>query len=189
MERHCGRKSPLGHPDQESFDIRRLHTYDKSFRYWVDVANIDPSTTLELLLHEQTLPGFNDSGAHLTNLAFFDGNLCALQLAQRESMETFSTMVRRLTTEPAEFFGLDTGSLAIGAQADLTLINPRALASYDTNASHQLVYREIFEHEQLVNSSDGVVAQVFIRGDTVWKDNNFTDALGTRTLGRALRAA
>jgi N-acyl-D-aspartate/D-glutamate deacylase len=36
-----------------------------------------------LLLHPQALPGFNDSGAHITNMAFFDGNLMSLKLAQQ----------------------------------------------------------------------------------------------------------
>jgi predicted amidohydrolase YtcJ len=46
------------------------------------------------------LPGFNDSGAHLINLAFFDGNLLRLQVAQRHSIERVALAVRRLTREP-----------------------------------------------------------------------------------------
>jgi N-acyl-D-aspartate/D-glutamate deacylase len=38
-------------------------------------------------------------------------------------------VVRRLTAEPAEFFGLDVGTLEIGAQADLVVIDPEALAA------------------------------------------------------------
>ena len=103
-------------------------------------------------------PGFNDSGAHLINLAFFDGNLLTLQVAQRRSLERVAHAVRRLTREPAEFFGVDAGRLDVGAQADLVLIDPEALRSYDTDANRRMVYREIFEHEQLVNRSDGVVS-------------------------------
>jgi hypothetical protein len=51
-----------------------------------------------------------------------------------------------------------------------------------------MVYRDIFGHEQLVNRSDGVVGAVFIAGELVWDGTNFTPALGTRHLGRALRA-
>ncbi len=31
----------------------------------------------ELINHPLTLPGFNDSGAHITNMAFYDA-ICAL---------------------------------------------------------------------------------------------------------------
>jgi hypothetical protein len=50
------------------------------------------------------------------------------------------------------------------------------------------VYRDIFEHEQLVNRSDGVVTAVFIAGEQVWDGRDFTPALGTRRLGRPLTA-
>jgi hypothetical protein len=50
------------------------------------------------------------------------------------------------------------------------------------------VYRDIFEHEQLVNRSDGVVTGVFIAGEQVWDGRDFTAALGTRPLGRPLMA-
>lgn len=52
-----------------------------------------------------------------------------------------------------------------------------------------MVYREIFEHDQLVNRSDGVVTSVFIAGEQVWDGRGHTPALGTRKLGRALTAA
>ena len=55
--------------------------------------------------------------------------------------------------------------MGAGAQADLVLIDPKALARYDTDASRRMVYREIFEHDQLVNRSDGVVTAVFIAGE------------------------
>ncbi len=134
------------------------------------------------------LPGFNDSGAHLINLAFFDGNLLTLQIAQRRSLERVAEAVKRLTCEPAEFFGIDAGRLDVGAQADLVLIDPEALRRYDTDANRRMVYREIFEHEQLVNRSDGVVTAVFIAGEQVWDGREFSPALGTRQLGRPLTA-
>ncbi|MCM2312883.1 MAG: amidohydrolase family protein, partial [Steroidobacteraceae bacterium] len=125
---------------------------------------------------------------HLINLAFFDGNLLTLQVAQRRSLEQVARAVKRLTLEPAEFFGVDAGRLDVGAQADLVLIDPEALRGYDTDASRRMVYRDIFEHEQLVNRSDGVVAGVFIAGEQVWDGRDITPALGTRRLGRPLTA-
>ena len=175
--------------DDAEFMLHMMRAYDKGFRFWVDVANKDREGVLPLLLDPNTLPGFNDSGAHITNMAFFDGNLMSLKLAQQESLDTVSTMVRRLTREPAEFFGLDVGSLEIGAQADIILIDPEALRQWDDNSSRQFIYRELFDHKQLVSRSDGVVSQVLIRGESVWQDGAFTSALGREPLGRALRAA
>jgi N-acyl-D-aspartate/D-glutamate deacylase len=162
--------------------------YDRDLRWWFTVANDRPEVLEQLLFHPHMLPGFNDSGAHLINLAFFDGNLLTLQVAQRRSLEQVARAVQRLTREPAVFFGVDAGRLDVGAQADIVLVDPEALRTYDTDANRRMVYRDIFEHEQLVNRSDGVVTGVFIAGEQVWDGGDFTPALGTRQLGRPLPA-
>jgi len=178
---------PIG--DDAEFMLHLMRTYDKSFRFWVDVGNAGNRSTLDLLLYKHTLPGFNDSGAHITNMAFFDANLMSLKLAYAQSLPTVATMVKRLTREPAEFFGLDVGTLDIGAQADVVLLDPEALEHWDSNANRVFEYRELFKHKQMLNRSDGVVTEVWIRGEPVWQAGAFTDALGSKTLGRALRAA
>ena len=175
--------------DDADFMLHMMRAYDKGFRYWIDVGNAGNRATLDLLLHKNTMPGFNDSGAHITNMAFFDANLMSLKLAQRQSLQTVSTMVKRLTRDPAEFFGLDVGSLDIGAQADIVLLDPLALQAWDSNDTRQLHYRELFEHNQMINRSDGVVTCVLINGETVWRDGEVTEMLGRQPLGRALRAA
>lgn len=162
--------------------------YDRDLRWWFVVANDRPEVLERLLFHPHMLPGFNDSGAHLINLAFFDGNLLTLQVAQRHSPARVALAVRRLTREPAEFFGVDAGRLDPGARADLVLVDPEALRRYDTDASRRMVYRDIFGHEQLVNRSDGVVTAVFIAGEQVWNGRDFGPALGTRRLGQPLLA-
>jgi N-acyl-D-aspartate/D-glutamate deacylase len=189
QEREAFELFPRRLGDDADFMLHMMRTYDKSFRFWVDVGNVGNRATLDLLLHENAMPGFNDSGAHITNMAFFDGNLMSLKLAQQDSLQTVSTMVKRLTRDPAAFFGLDVGSLEIGAQADITLIDPEALKAWDSNDSRLLHYRELFQHNQMVNRSDGVVTGVLIRGETVWQHGAAGEALGKRPLGRALRAA
>jgi N-acyl-D-aspartate/D-glutamate deacylase len=171
-----------------AFLLHLLRRYDRELRWWFVVANDRPEILKRLLFHEHMLPGFNDSGAHLINLAFFDGNLLTLQVAARDSVELVARAVQRLTREPAEFFGIDAGRLEPGAQADLVLIDPDALKRYDTDANRRMIRRDIFEHEQLVNRSDGVVSAAFIAGELVWNGLDFTPALGTRRLGRALTA-
>jgi len=188
-EREAFAQFPRPILDDAEFMLHMMRTYDKQFRFWVDVGNAGNRATLDLLLNKNAMPGFNDSGAHITNMAFFDANLMSLKLAQARSMQTVSTMVKRLTREPAEFFGLDVGTLDIGAQADIVLLDPQALKDWDTNDSRVLEYRELFKHKQMFNRSEGVVKRVLINGEPVWQDGQATSALGGQRLGRALRAA
>ena len=157
---------PLG--DDADFALHMLRSYDKSFRFYADVANAEKRSTLEFLLHENTLPGFNDSGAHITNMAFFDSNLMSLKLAKEQGEDVVAKVVKRLTKDPADTFGLDAGSLAIGARADMVLINPEALDGWEPDQTRKLVYREIFEHEQMVNRPVGIVDSVYISGELAW---------------------
>ncbi len=82
LEREAFDRFPNGNIDEADFILHLLREYDKGFRFWADVANVGNRATLDLLLHESALPGFNDSGAHITNMAFFDANLMSLKLAQ-----------------------------------------------------------------------------------------------------------
>ena len=188
LERRAFADFPQPLAREGEFLLHLFRRYDRELRWYFIVANDRPEILRDLLFHPHLLPGFNDSGAHLINLAFFDGNLLTLQVAARESLEMVAKAVRRLTREPAEFFGVDAGRLDVGAQADVVLIDPQALQAYDTDANRRMIYRDIFEHEQLVNRSDGVVAAVFIAGELVWDGAECTPALGQKRLGRALRA-
>lgn len=173
--------------DEADFLLHLLRSYDREFRWSVITANQRPEVLKELVFHPQTLPGFNDSGAHLTNMAFFDGNLRTLQLAQQDgSPALMARAVRRLTADAADLFGLDVGRIEIGARADLVMIDPQALASYDSEACTRLIHREIFDHPQMVNRSDGVVRSVIIGGQIAWDGEAFTPEFGQQAMGRPL---
>jgi len=167
--------------------LTMLRNYDLGFRFYNDVGNVDTSKILSQLLNENAIPGFNDSGAHITNMAFFDGNLMSLKYAQQDSIDAVSKIIKRLTREPAEFFGLETGTLDIGAQADIAVIDPEALAGHDDDANRKMIYRDIFDHKQLVSRSDGVLPFVFIKGECVWQDDQIQEVLGKQKLGSYLR--
>ncbi len=174
-------------PDEADFFLGLLRQFDMDLYWYTYAANLDKEPMRDLLMDPQMLPGFSDSGAHITNMAFYDVNLRALQIAQAESMETVAYTVRRLTREPADFFGLDAGRIEPGAVADLTLIDPDELRGYDSEANIEHIYRDSFEHHQLVNRSQGVVPLVVIGGQVAFEDGEFTEALGAQTMGRALR--
>lgn len=180
---------PASMVDDADFMIHMMREYDKDFRFYADVGNVGNKATLDLLLHDTAMPGFNDSGAHITNMAFFDANLMSLKLASERDEATVARMVERLTREPAEFFGLDAGSMTPGKQADLVLLNPAAFDGWEPDKTRRLEYRAIFDHQQMVNRPEGIVEHVWIAGQTAWAHGEPGAALGQQRLGRALRAA
>ena len=188
-ERAAFEQSDLVVKDEADFMLYLMRSFDKDFRFWADVGNVGNTNTLSYLLDETTLPGFNDSGAHITNMAFFDCNLMSLKWAQQRDEATVAKMIRRLTAEPAAFFGLDAGTLDIGAKADMVLLDPAQLHDWHTDDTRKLEYREIFEHEQMVNRPAGIVLGVWVAGERVWTGTEYTESFGSRPLGRYLRAA
>jgi len=188
-ERDAFEQFPAVLRDDADFMLHLMRNYDKRFRFYADVGNVGNEATLRTLLDKNSLPGFNDSGAHITNMAFFDANLMSLKLAREQGDMTVARMVQRLTREPAELFGLDVGTLDIGAQADIVLINPEQLDGWQPDDTRVFEYRELFDHKQMLNRPEGIVAAVFIHGEHVFDGSDVTEALGTRRLGRALRAA
>ena len=174
--------------DDADFVFEAFKLFDRDL-YWHTVsANSDISMIRKLTMSPMFLPGFADSGAHLTNMAFYDINLRALKIALDEKGEGgVAYMAKRLTRDAAAFFNLDAGRLDAGAQADIVLIDPEKLKAYDGEAHVKRIYRETLGHDQLVNRSDGVVSAVFIKGAEVFSGGVFQDCFETEKLGRVLR--
>ena len=175
--------------DEGDFMLQMLRTFDTDLSWSTVTANRDLKVVRELLMDPKLLPGFNDSGAHLTNMAFYDVNLRSLQLAAEGGDEDVAYMVKRLTKDAADVFGVAGGTIYEGDIADLILIDPKKLQDYDGEQNVQRVHREEFQHEQLVNRSDDVVPLVMIGGHTAWENNNFASDLGQKPMGRLLRAS
>ena len=174
--------------DEGDFMLQMLRSFDTDLTWSTVTANRDLKVVRELLMNPKLLPGFNDSGAHLTNMAFYDVNLRSLQLAAQGGDKDVSYMVKRLTKDAADVFGVAGGTVNEGDVADLILIDPEQLANYDGEGNVQRIHREEFQHEQLVNRSDGVVPFVMIGGHAAWENNEFTSDLGQKPMGRLLRA-
>ena len=175
-----------GVKDEGDFVLAMLRAFDRDLSWYTVSANRNERVVRNLLMDRQLLPGFNDSGAHLTNMAFYDGNLRALKLASDGGDIDVAYMVRRLTRDPARVFGVKGGGIEVGDQADLILIDPSALRRMDHNNTVQRQYREAFQHEQLVNRTDGVVPLVMIAGHPAWHGTSFDNALGLQKMGTVL---
>ncbi|WP_404365975.1 amidohydrolase family protein [Marinobacter sp.] len=172
--------------DEGDFMLAMLRAFDRDISWYTVSANRDEAMVRSLLMDPQLLPGFNDSGAHLTNMAFYDGNLRALKMASDGGDQDVAYMVKRLTRDPARVFGVRGGSMEVGDQADIVLIDPFALRRFDHNKSVRRQYREEFQHEQLVNRTDGVVPLVMIAGHPAWSSDRFESALGREKMGTVL---
>jgi N-acyl-D-aspartate/D-glutamate deacylase len=178
--------NPVG--DDCDFFLHLLRHFDMDLRWYVLAANDDEDRLARVLFDRQMLPGFNDSGAHLTNMAYYDGNLRGLQIAQRRSLGDVAYHVGRLTRVPAEFWGVaeTVGTIEPGRQADVILIDPNALRSYDSEANTIFEYREVVGSEQMLNRSEGVVTDVWIAGTPAWRNSHAAPALGKTRMGQAL---
>ena len=178
-----------GVADEGDFVIAMLKAFDNDLVWSTVSAHRDPVMTKKLLMNPVLLPGFNDSGAHLTNMAFYDCNLRALKIASEDGDKGVAYMVKRLTRDVSDLFGLDVGRLEIGAPADLVVINAETLKTYDGEAGVKRIMRAEFDHEQLVNRSDGVVSYVMINGHPAWTGEDYVKGYGETPMGRLLRPA
>lgn len=172
--------------DEADFMLQMLRTFDMDLNWYTMTANRDKKLVRELIMDPMLMPGFNDSGAHLTNMAFYDGNLRSLQMAAQGGDGDVAYMVKRLTKDAAELFGVEGGTLECGTQADIVLIDPDQLVNYDAEANTKRIYRKEIKHEQLVNRSDGVVEMVMIAGNIVWRNDRFSPDFGTEKCGNVL---
>lgn len=173
--------------DEADFMLQMLRSFDTDLSWSTITANRDLKKVRELLMNPLLLPGFNDCGAHLTNMAFYDVNLRSLKLAYQGGEKDLSYMVKRLTKDAADVFGVEGGSIDVGDAADVILIDPKALSQYEGEQSVHRVYREEFQHPQLVNRSDNVVPLVMVGGQKAWQANEFSPDLGRKKMGQVLR--
>ncbi|MBO1324294.1 amidohydrolase family protein [Acetobacter sp. TBRC 12305] len=174
--------------DDAAFMLHLLRVWDTDLRWETTIANRRPGIFRKLLFHPQTLPGFNDSGAHVANIAFYDGNLRMLKIAQAEGLRRVALAIHRLTQLPAQFFGLDAGRLHVGGRADLCVVDPNALRRWDPEKTCHFIHREEFGCRQVVNRPDGVVRHVMIGGHVAWDNAAYTPGFGRRAFGRILKA-
>lgn len=173
--------------DEAEFFLHILRVWDTRLRWETTIANADSTVLKNILFSKQTLPGFNDSGAHLANIGFYDGNLRFLKIAQQTSLSCVAQAVKKLTSLPAEFFNLNAGNIRVGVQADICIIDPQALQKWNPEKTYRFVYRQALDCKQVINRPENVVKLVMINGKFAWKNGQYAEDFGHHAYGRVLR--
>ena len=154
-----------------------LAEHDSAIRWKTVVTNDRAAQRQFLLSHDTTLPGFNDSVAHVRNMAFQDGALQMLQqVLLNPQLMPLEKAIHKLTGQWAAWLGLDCGFLRPGAWADVVVISPDELRQglgppiehYDPRLHGAM---------RMVKRSDGIVRQVFVGGRLAFENSQFTPSL------------
>jgi N-acyl-D-aspartate/D-glutamate deacylase len=106
--------------------------------FWQTFSPFDYDRTLRCLRHPNTVVGFSDSGAHVSQMsdASIETHLLAHFVRDRQDF-TLEEAVRMLTLEPARMFGFaDRGLLREGLVADINVFDPTTVGP----AMPELVY-------------------------------------------------
>jgi N-acyl-D-amino-acid deacylase len=146
----------------------------------VPVVNDDWRGAAVLCDDDATLIGLGDSGAHVSTVTsyVYTTDLLA-RLVRDEAVLTLESAVRRLTSEPARFFGVPgRGELRVGNFADLCVIDLEALSMGRTEVRHDLPGGAMRVHR----SGHGYAA-VVVNGQITIDHDKFTGNLP----GRAVR--
>jgi N-acyl-D-aspartate/D-glutamate deacylase len=178
------------HPCDAFLDLVVAH--GKEFRWKTTIANHRPEVLEKMLAASAVHVGFADSGAHLRNMAFYNFPLLLLKRARDAQggpnpFMSVERAVQRLTSEPAQWFGLDTGTLEVGARADMAIINPAGLdeALFDY---HEAPIQAMGGLRRMVRRNDLAVSATIIGGRLAFQEGQFTDEYGQERFGRFLRA-
>jgi N-acyl-D-aspartate/D-glutamate deacylase len=136
-------------------------------RFRLAVLNTDPDVTAELLQHPATMLGLSDAGAHASQLC----DACApTELlgtwVRDKGVLSLEEGVRRLTSEPAEVFGItDRGRLAPGLAADVTIFDAATVGCSPL--------RRVFDFpagaDRLVSDARGI-RSVIVNGTVIRED-------------------
>jgi N-acyl-D-amino-acid deacylase len=153
-------------------------------RFRMAVLNYDEDVVEVLLTDPHTMLGLSDAGAHASQLcdACFSTHLLSRWVRERKAL-TVEEAVRRLTSEPAEVFGLtDRGLLAEGRPADVVVFDPLTVGASSLRRVEDLPAGA----DRLVSDAIGIDA-VVVNGTIVRRDNaDVVDQSGALP-GRLLR--
>jgi N-acyl-D-amino-acid deacylase len=142
-------------------------------------GNLD--SVREMLMHNNTVLGLSDAGAHYSLICDATASTYMLSYWARDRQTDgipLPRVVRSLTQQGAELMGLrDRGLIAPGMRADINIID------FDKVRLHhpRVVYDLPAGGKRLTQDAEGFV-MTFVRGIPTYRDGEFTGALPGRLL-------
>jgi N-acyl-D-aspartate/D-glutamate deacylase len=153
---------------------------DLENEFTVQSWNTRADRMAELLNDRSVLLGLGDGGAHLDMLC--DSNYPTYVLGtwvREKKVLSLEEAVRRMTSDPAEFFGMrDRGRIAPGMAADLVVFDPATVGSAGRpERAHDLPGGA----KRIVVRSRGI-DMTFVNGELTWRDGALTGAAAGQVL-------
>jgi N-acyl-D-aspartate/D-glutamate deacylase len=142
--------------------------------------NTRPDRVAELLNDRSVLLGLGDGGAHLDMLCDSGYPTYVLGTWVRErKVLSLEEAVRRMTSDPADFFGIrDRGRIAPGMAADLVIFDP---ASVGSGGRPERLYDLPGGAKRMVMRSRGI-EMTLVNGVVTWEKGGLTGAAAGRVL-------
>ena len=147
---------------------------DLDIEFTMSSYNTRVDRMTELLNNESVLIGLGDGGAHLDMLCDSGYPTFLLGTWVRErGVLTMEEAVRRLTSDPADMFGIKgRGRLQVGAAADVTVFDPATIGSKNRGERR---YDLPGGGKRMVMPSKGV-EHTFVNGELTYTEGGLTDA-------------
>jgi N-acyl-D-aspartate/D-glutamate deacylase len=144
--------------------------------------NSRPDRVAELLNERSVLLGLGDGGAHLDMLCDSGYPTYVLGTWVRErKVLTLEEAVRRMSSDPADFFGIrDRGRIAPGMAADIVIFDPETVGS---GGRPERLYDLPGGAKRMVMRSKGI-EYTLVNGEVTWEKGALTGA----SAGRVLRS-
>lgn len=164
-----------------------------ALRWYTVVGNDRPQWLEWILGRPDILVGFSDAGAHLRNMAYYNFPLRMLRRVHQAEQAgrpfmTVARAIQRLTSEIADWMGIEAGTLREGDRADIAVVDPAGLTP-QVEAITEAPMPGFSDLKRLVRRNDEAVRAVLVRGRLAYTPEHFADDFGqARGYGSVLRA-
>jgi N-acyl-D-amino-acid deacylase len=153
---------------------------DLDVEFALATFNNRPERMKEILSNPDILIGLGDGGAHVDMLC--DSGYPTFLLGtwvRDQQVMSLEQGVRRLTSDPADFFGIkDRGRLQTGLAADIAIFDPKTIGSSNRGERH---FDLPGGAKRMVMPSRGVLHTI-VNGQTVYADGSLTGAKAGKVL-------